>query len=43
MTTILCSAYDEVHKVVCDLPLKHQGPHKATVIFGDEETGDDDS
>lgn len=37
MTTILCSEYDEDHKVVCDLPLNHKGPHQATVIFGDAD------
>jgi hypothetical protein len=33
----LCSKVDEdITAVVCDLPLGHSGPHKATVTWGDE-------
>ena len=33
--TILCSTFDDEHKVTCDLPLRHKGPHKAMILFGD--------
>lgn len=42
LVTEICSAFSEEHKVVCDLPRKHRGPHKATVLFGDEEGLRDD-
>lgn len=40
--TKLCSNYDPVTGLVCDLPLNHRGAHKATVFWGDEVTDDDD-
>lgn len=40
--TKLCSDVDtDVTRVVCDLPLGHKGPHKATVVWGDENVGED--
>lgn len=42
-TTRLCSEFDPEHRVTCDLPEKHGGAHKATVLFGDEETPADDA
>ncbi len=38
----LCSTFDEEHKVVCDLPLGHLGPHTATVVWGDDDDEEDD-
>jgi hypothetical protein len=36
----LCSAYDEFTQLTCDLPEGHKGPHKATVLWGDEGVDD---
>lgn len=37
----LCSEFDPVHLVTCDLPEKHKGPHSARVLWGDEEHVDE--
>lgn len=36
MTTELCSEFDPVTTLVCDLPKGHKGPHKGTAVWGDE-------
>ena len=35
----LCSAFDEIHKVTCDLPADHAGEHKASVYW-EKDDGD---
>ncbi len=34
--TILCSNFDRLHNMACDLPLHHKGPHRGSVYWGDE-------
>ena len=36
----LCSSFDVIHCVTCDLPLGHRGPHKATLVWGDDDYDD---
>jgi hypothetical protein len=44
METIrLCSNYDPVTGMVCDLPAKHRGAHRATCYWGDEIEVTDDN
>lgn len=37
VTTLCSNVADDHTRIVCDLPLGHKGPHKATVVWGDEE------
>jgi hypothetical protein len=34
---LLCSEYNEENEVVCDRPRDHDGDHRATVYWGDDE------
>lgn len=33
----LCSEFEPQTKLVCDLPKGHRGPHRATMLWGDEK------
>ena len=37
----LCSAYDELTHLSCDLPEGHEGDHEATAYWGND--GDEDA
>ena len=38
----LCSAWNDLNKVTCDLPADHKGAHKATVYWEQDEGEADD-